>query len=282
MMSSTGFLRYLLKAVATATVAVALYPVISSAVLVAPHAVFIDNRTRTGQISLANPGNDPEEVQIELKFGYPTTDSLGNPYVELIDEPGPDDRSAADWIRAYPTRVRLEPGQRQVVRLLARPPADLSDGEYWSRIIVTSQRVREAVAADTGVRAGITFRQRTIISATYRNGNAHTRVELTGLRGTVEGDSLVTWIGLARSGNAAYLGSVHFEIVDEDDAVAQEWRIPVAVYHAINRRMAFPVADLDPGEYRVRFELSTMREDIRQDNVLPAPPIVRSFGIQIG
>jgi len=281
-MSSTGFLRYVLKAVAIAAVAVALQPVISSAVLVAPHAVFIDHRTRTGQITLANPGADPEEVEVELKFGYPTTDSLGNPYVELIDEPGPDDRSAAEWIRAYPTRVRLEPGQRQVVRLLARPPADLTDGEYWSRIIVTAQRVRDAVVADTGLRTGITFRQRTIISATYRTGDVRTGVELTGLRGAAEGDSLVTWIGLERSGNAAYLGSVHFEIVDEDDDVVREWRIPVAVYHAINRRMAFPLTGLVSGGYRVRFELSTMREDIPQGNVLPAPPVVRSFGIQIG
>lgn len=281
-MSSTGFPRYLLKAAAIAAVAVALHPVISSAVLVAPHAVFIDHRTRTGQITLANSSTEPEEVEIELKFGYPTTDSSGNPYVELVEEPGPGDHSAAEWIRAYPTRVRLEPGQRQVVRLLARPPADLADGEYWSRIIVTSQRVRDAVVADTGLRAGITFRQRTIISATYRKGDVQTGVELTGLGGTVEGDSLITWIGLERSGNAAFLGSVHFEIVDEHDDVARDWQTPIAVYHGINRRMAFPLTGLPPGTYRVRFELSTMREDIPQVNVLPVPPVVRSFGIQIG
>lgn len=68
-MSAKGFLRYLLKAVAMAAVAVALLPVISSAVLVAPHAVFIDHRTRTGQITLANSGTEAEEVQVELKFG---------------------------------------------------------------------------------------------------------------------------------------------------------------------------------------------------------------------
>jgi len=281
-MSPTGPLRYILKAAAIAMLAIVLHPVISSAVLVAPHAVFIDHRTRTGQITLANPGSEPEEVRIELKFGYPKTDSLGNPYVELIDDPGPDDRSAAEWIRAYPMRVRLEPGQRQVVRLLATPPADLADGEHWSRIIVTAQRIRDAAPGDTGLRAGITFRQRTIISAAYRKGDVHTGVELTGLRGTVEGDSLVTWIGLERSGNAAYLGSVHFTIVDENDDMVREWRTPVAVYHTINRRMAFPLAGLAPGTYRVRFDLSTLREDIPQGNVLPAPSIARSFGIQIG
>jgi hypothetical protein len=282
MMSPTGPLRYVLKAAVIAAAAVALHPMISGAVLVAPHAVFIDHRTRTAQITLANPGSEPEEVAVELKFGYPTTDSLGNPYVLLIDDPGPNDKSAAEWIRAYPMRVRLEPGQRQVVRLLATPPHDLADGEHWSRIIVTAQRVRDAAVADTGLRAGITFRQRTIISASYRKGDVQTGVELTGLRGALEGDSLVSWIGLKRSGNAAYLGSVHFAIVDVNDDVVREWRIPMAVYHEVDRRMAFPLTDLPPGQYRVRFELSTMREDIPQGNVLPAPPIVRSFGIRIG
>ncbi len=281
-MSPTGPLRCISKASAIAMLAVVLHPLISGAVLVAPHAVFIDHRTRTGQITLANPGTEPEEVDIELKFGYPTTDSLGNPYVVLIDDPGPDERSAAEWIRAFPKRVRLEPGQRQVVRLLATPPADLPDGEHWSRIIVTAQRVREAIPGDTGLRAGITFRQRTIISAAYRKGDVQTGVELTALRGTVEGDSLVAWIALQRNGNAAYLGSFHFTIVDENDDVVGEWRTPVAVYHNVNRRMAFPLTELVPGQYRVRFEVSTMREDIPQANVLPAPPIVRSFGIQIG
>ncbi|UCD25011.1 MAG: hypothetical protein JSW51_03560 [Gemmatimonadota bacterium] len=281
-MSPSGSFKYLWRAVTIAVLAIVLHPVMMGAVLVAPHAVFIDHRSRTGQITLANPGTEPEEVEIELKFGYPTTDSLGNPYVELIDDPGPDDRSAAEWIRAYPRRIRLEPGQRQVVRLLATPPADLADGEHWSRIIVTAQKIREAIPGDTGLRAGITFRQRTIISAAYRKGDAHTGVQLTGLRGAVEGDSLVAWIGLERTGNAAYLGSIHFAVVDESEAVVREWRTPVAVYHDINRRMAFPLTGLVPGTYRVRFELSTLREDIPQANVLPAASIARSFGIQIG
>ena len=45
-------------------------PVIVHAVLVAPHAVFMDHQHRTAQITLANPGNEPEEVQVDLQFGY--------------------------------------------------------------------------------------------------------------------------------------------------------------------------------------------------------------------
>ena len=115
-----------LKCAGVAMLVLSILPVVLSAVLVAPHAVFIDHRSRTGRITLANPGTEPEEIEIELKFGYPETDSAGNPYVKLIDEPPPGAPSAAGWIRAFPRRVRLEPGQRQVVRLLATPPHPLN------------------------------------------------------------------------------------------------------------------------------------------------------------
>lgn len=257
------------------------WPFVADAVLVAPHALFIDHRQRTSQLTLANSGDRPEEIEIDFVFGYPATDSLGNPYVELIDDPRPDQPSAAGWLRAFPRRLRLEPGQRQTVRLLASPPADLPDGEHWSRLIVTSRRPMPTAVADSGVQAGVTFELRTIISVAYRKGSPKTGVNLTDLRVAVEGDSLVTWIGLEREGNAAYLGSLRFDVLDGEDVV-REWSTPVAVYYSLNRRMALPLNGLPAGSYTVRLELSTQREDIAQQNVLPVPPIVRTLGIDVG
>jgi len=274
--------RGLIRVISLAGVALAGSPIVTRAVLVAPHAVFIDHRQRTGQITVANPGDRPEEVEIDFVFGYPATDSAGNPYVKMIEQPGPEQPSAAEWMRAFPRRMRLEPGQRQVVRLLASPPDDLPDGEHWSRLIVTSRREAPIAVADSGLMAGITVKLRTIMSLTYRKGSPETSVTLTDLRGAVEGDSLVTWIGLERQGNAAYLGTVRFEVVDDGERVVREWSLPVAVYYELHRRLALPLGGISPGTYRVRFELSTARKDIPQTNVLPAPPIARSFDIQVG
>ncbi len=272
----------LIRVVLLAGIALAGSPIVTRAVLVAPHAVFIDHRQRTGQITVANPGDRSEEIEIDFVFGYPTTDSAGNPYVALIEQPGPDQPSAAGWMRAFPRRMRLEPGQRQVVRLLASPPEDLPDGEHWSRLIVTSRRDARLAVADSGVKAGLTLELRTVMSLIYRKGSPETGVTLTDLRGTVEGDSLVTWIGLEREGNAAYLGCVRFELLDGAENVVREWSLPVAVYYELHRRLALPIEGISPGTYQVRFELSTARDDIPQGSVLPAPAITRSFGIEVG
>ena len=88
-------------------------PALIKAVYVTPHAVFIDHDVKSAQVNLGNPGDAAEEVTVTLMFGYPETDSLGTPVIRYIEEPGPEYPSAAGWIRAFPRRVRIEPGDRQ-------------------------------------------------------------------------------------------------------------------------------------------------------------------------
>ena len=259
-----------------------LAPFVLRGVLIAPHAVFIDHGTRTTQVTLANPSNDPEEIEIDVQFGYPTTDSVGNPYVVLIESPGPDQPSAAGWIRAFPRRIRLNPGQRQVVRLLATPPAGLADGEYWTRLIVTSRRTTSAaVGPDTTLRAGLTLELRTIISVNYRKGDVTTAVVIHDVRPELRSDSLIVWLDLEREGNAAFLGTMRFTILDPaGDRTVAEWRTPVAVYYTQNRRIAMSVDSLPPGPYLFRVEIDTQREDLPQTNILPARPVMRRFDLE--
>jgi P pilus assembly chaperone PapD len=157
-----------MRSLFAALVALMLAPLVADAVLVAPHALFIDDRDRSGEVFLVNASDSPEEVTLEFQFGYPATDSAGEVGLTLIPQPDPSEPSAAAWLRAFPRRVRLEPGQRQRVRVVASPPAGLPDGEYWSRLIVTSRAARPPLAAggDSAVQAGITFELRTITSVT--------------------------------------------------------------------------------------------------------------------
>ncbi|HEX9727174.1 MAG TPA: hypothetical protein VGA37_01555 [Gemmatimonadales bacterium] len=268
---------------ALAAGALASSPVLLDAVLVAPHALFISQRAPTGEVFLVNQGDAPEEVRVELRFGYPTTDSTGGMTI-AFPEVTPEHPSAAAWLRAFPRRVRVEPGQRQLVRILARPPADLPDGEYWSRLVVTSRAAQPSALAtsDSGVQAGITLELRTITSVTFRKGAVTTGVRLDDFRVSAENDSLVAWVAFGREGNAAYLGQVIFEVLDANERVALEWRTPIAVYYDLNRRFVLPVDSLPAGTYRVRLRLTTERDDIPMNNVLPAAPVERSVGVEIG
>lgn len=273
--------RRLPLALACAGLALLLAPAFLRAILVAPHAVFMDHRSRTGQVYLVNTGDQAEEVSIDLKYGYPATDSAGTVFIRLIDHPDSTEPSAASWIKAYPRRVVLAPGQRQVVRLLATPPAGLPDGEYWSRIIATSRGSKVAVVgADSGVTAGLTLELRTIISLSYRKGAVHTGVAVTDFRASREGDSLVVWFGAERRGNAAFLGTLTCRLLDDAQRVRGEWATPIAVYHPLERRYVFPLDSVPAGRYTMQMSLTTARSDLDQHYILPADPVTRTVDVE--
>ncbi len=261
----------------------ALAPIVAEAILVAPHALFMTHDQRTGEVYLANQSDRAEEVAVELRFGYPATDSAGNIGIHWVDDPGPEHQSAAEWLRVFPRRALVEPGQRQRVRVHATPPANLPDGEYWTRMIVSSRVPTEpiAVTRETEVVAGVTMVLRTITSITYRQGTVHTDIRLDDFRASVVRDSLEVWVALTRGGNAAYLGRVTMQLRDTRDAVVRQWHVPVAVYYSVNRRLAFPLDAVNPGRYRVRLLVETERDDIDVRHVLPAAPIERTLELEI-
>jgi P pilus assembly chaperone PapD len=273
--------RRLLAGTALALAATAAVPLLLEAILVAPHAVFMDHRSRTGQLFLVNTGTEPEEVTIDLRFGYPTADSTGAVYIRFVDEPGPEHPSATGWIRAFPRRTVVRPGERQVVRLLAQPPAQLDDGEYWSRIIVASRPAAGGAAADSAVRANVTVELRTVISLSYRKGVVRTNAVLSGLDASVAGDSLVVWAQLDRGGNAAFLGTAEVALVDAAGRTAATWTTLMAVYDGHRRRLTFPLEEVRPGTYGVRVRLTTARADLPSANILQAPPVVDSTTVVV-
>ncbi len=279
-MSRTTKLRLLITI--GAVLSLALLPRVLEAIYVTPHAVFIGHGGRAGQVTLGNSGESAEEVTVELRFGFPDTDSTGNPFIRFVDDPGPEFPSAVDWIRPYPRRLRLEPGEQQVVRLLATPPDDLPDGEYWSRMIVTARGASVPIeSSDTAVHAGVTLEMRLITSVTYRKGDVKTGLTIREFDAYVEGDSIVAWMNATRAGNGAYLGTVNFEVLDEDGTPVREWSIPTAVYYPVNRRFALPIQSLPAGLYVLRLTAVTERPDLRSGNVLPAPTITETMGIMV-
>lgn len=274
--------RSLAFAAALAAVALAL-PAALEAVLVAPHAVFMTHRARTGQLQLHNTGTRPEEVTIELKYGYPAADSTGRVQVQLTGAPDSTEPSAAGWVRAFPRRLVLGPGERQVVRLLATPPDGIADGEYWSRIVVTSRGAQvRAQAADSGVTTGIDIQLRTVLSLIYRKGRVTTGIAVDSFTAGGDRDSLVATARLERGGNGAWIGNAVFTLADSTGAAVRDWTNAVAVYRSDTRRFVLPLDSVAAGSYRLRIELNTDRSDVDRRHILQAPAVVDSLDIEIG
>jgi P pilus assembly chaperone PapD len=93
--------------------------------LVAPTRLVLDGR-KGAEIVLNNIGEEPATYRLSVEFRRMTADG------GLVDvtELGPEDKIAQDMIVYAPRRVTLAPNQPQSIRIAARPPQGLPDGEY--------------------------------------------------------------------------------------------------------------------------------------------------------
>ena len=255
-------------------------------VLIAPHAVVMDHRTRSGSLNLYNPGDTPAEVTLSTFFGYPVTDSAGDFELKTVEQPDPGMPSAAGWIEAFPKRMVLRPKERQTVRLLAKPPARLPDGEYWARLVVAAKGGTVPVTgvdSSSGVTVGLNLEVRTILPLQYRKGAVAASARLSGLSAAVEGDSLAVRMRLERQGTAAFIGTVRGSLSDSTGAPVVSFASPVAVYYDMEPRLTavLPGGRLPPGRYLLRAEVAAEREDLAPETILPARPVRDSVEVRL-
>jgi hypothetical protein len=252
-------------------------------VVVAPHAVYVDHRTRSASITLYNPGSDPVETGISFLYGYPVTDSAGNFTLLEPDSVTPDMPAASRWVDAFPKRVTIPPLTRQTVRLLARPPAGLADGEYWARVVITAKGGTVPVTgADTsGIQIGLSLEVRTVIPLTYRKGVLRTGLSVTRITTAPKGDSLEVRAHLTRDGTAAYTGTARGSLISAAGSTVASFSEPIAVYYDAEPVFALPVAGIPPGNYRLRLEFASERPDIAPELLLRAPAVRDSVEITL-
>jgi hypothetical protein len=195
---------------------------------------------RTGRITIQNPTDKPKEVSISFSFGLPVSDSLGNVRITLQDSAVTDPRSCLGWIKAFPKKVILQPGSRQVVRLVAKPPKDLADGEYWCRIVVKSQEGQTSIPVPTsedGISTKLNMVMQTAIVCKYRTGNLISKLDVT-KTDVVRHDSTVTvMIDMVNRGNVSYVGLLDCRLKDAAGRNIADRQIDLAVYRELRRRI---------------------------------------------
>jgi P pilus assembly chaperone PapD len=246
---------------------------IIAGVLAAPTVVILSDKSRTGRLNLENPSNKPKEIEVYFSFGLPETDSLGNIELTLQDSNVTDPKSALGWIRAFPRKLVLPANGSQVVRLVAHPPKDLPDGEYWARIIIRSQEGETSIPASTDneqITTQLNMIMQTAISLKYRTGELAAKIDLANFNAQYKDGGVEVFADLVNQGNVSYLGVVTCRLLDADNRLISSTDGNLAVYRNLRKRMNLGIPEGDFKQpYQIELKISCEgRTDIARNDIV--------------
>jgi P pilus assembly chaperone PapD len=211
--------------------------------LVAPTRLVLDGR-KGAEIVLNNIGEEPATYRISVEFRRMTKEGA----LEDVAVPTAADKTASDMIVYAPRRVTLAPREPQAIRIAARAPQGLPDGEYrvhmLFRAIPPATPVAQANATSTekglrfqltpvyGVTIPVIVRLGTL-QATAGIANVHLEKDKDGAR--------VVALDLNRAGSRSTFGEVRVLKAGVKDPIALQKA--VAVYTEIgSRRVSIPLS----------------------------------------
>jgi P pilus assembly chaperone PapD len=208
--------------------------------LVAPTRIILDGRRGT-EIVLNNVGDEPATYRISVEFRRMTADGQ----LADVSEPTPQEKAAADMIVYAPRRVTLAPYEPQSIRIAARPPQGLPDGEYrvhlLFRAIPPATPVVPAAAEQTkGLHLQLIPIYGVTIPVIVRLGNLQATAGIADVELEKRDGKPAIGLELSRSGTRSTFGEVRVYKAGVKDPIAVQRA--VAVYTELNaRHVSIPI-----------------------------------------
>ena len=215
--------------------------------LVAPTRIVLDGR-KGAEIILNNIGDEPATYRISVEFRRMTPDG------GLVDvaTPSAEDKLAEDMIVYAPRRVTLAPHQPQSIRVSARAPQGLPDGEYrvhmLFRAIPPAHPVSNAQAAESpkGIRFALIPVYGVTIPVIVRFGNLSAKAGIANVHLETRDGKPAVALDLSRSGDRSTFGEVRVFKAGVRDPIAIQKA--VAIYKEVaTRSVSIPVDEAYKG-----------------------------------
>ena len=216
--------------------------------LVAPTRIVLDGR-KGAEIILNNIGDEPATYRVSVVFRRMTEDGG----LLDVEEPTANDKTAEDMIVYQPRKIVLAPHQPQAIRIVARPPEGLPDGEYrvhmLFRAIPPAVPVVAAAAAEPvkGVHFQLTPIYGVTIPVLVRLGNLQATAGIANVTLEKKDGKSAVALDLSRTGSRSTYGEVRVFKAGIKDPIAIQKN--VAIYTEISHRhVAVAVDDSYRGE----------------------------------
>jgi len=193
--------------------------------LVAPTRLVLTGGRGT-EVILNNIGDEPATYRVSVEFRRMTRDGM----LEEVTEPSEAEKAARDMIVYAPRRVTLAPNEPQSIRISARPPKGLADGEYRIHLLFraippATPVARQASAAAKGLSFKLTPVYGVTIPVIVRLGNLDVQAAISNVRLEQREGRPAVALDISRSGRRSTFGEIR--------VFKAGIRDPIAVHRAV-------------------------------------------------
>jgi len=231
-----------IAAVAALVVLMAPLPALAGVgdLLVAPTRIVL-NGSRGAEMVLSNIGDDVATYRVSVELRRMKDDGT----LEEVTEANDREKAAQAMILYAPRRVTIAPGQPQTIRINARAPKGLPDGEYRAHLLFRAVPPPRPVRPPSEVK-GIAFELIPIYGVTIpvviRLGNLQAKAGIANVQlANLDGKPAVA-LDVTRAGDRSVFGDVRVFKAGIKDPIAIQRG--VAVYTEIGtRHVVIPVKD---------------------------------------
>ena len=222
--------------------------------LVAPTRIILDGRRGT-EIILNNIGDDVATYRVSVEMRRMTPDGS----LEVVTTPNARETAAEAMILYAPRKVTLPPNQPQSIRINARAPQGLADGEYRVHLLFRAIPEPRPVT-DPAPKQGVSFRLTPVYGVTIpvivRLGNLEATAAIANVQKIVERGKPAISLDLSRVGDRSTFGELRVTKAGVPEPIAISNGI--AVYTEIDqRRVTIPIdarfADMASGPVKVEY-----------------------------
>jgi P pilus assembly chaperone PapD len=208
--------------------------------LVAPTRIILDGRRGT-EIILNNIGDDVATYRVTVELRRMKPDGT----LETVTAPNARESAAEAMILYAPRKVTLPPNQPQSIRINARAPQGLADGEYRAHLLFRAIPDARPVTAAKPVE-GLSFRLTPVYGVTIpvivRLGNLSATAGIANVAKRQEGGKPVIGLDLSRVGQRSTFGEVRVMKAGIAEPIALAGG--VALYTEIDKRhVTVPIDD---------------------------------------
>lgn len=241
-----------------------------------PTILVFDETKPIQEIRLTNLSDTDQEVEIFSRFGYSSSDSLGNLLMVYGDSTKSELYDLSDNLLVFPKKFIMAARSRQLVRLQVLKIGEMENQVYWSRLGIRSQKVTADIELSESVTRGtsISYVIQQNLGVFFKKGPVSTGIELGEVKFEAQRDTLNIKMSLNRNGNSPYLGLVNAKVLNSEGKEIGFAEQVISIYFDSVIKLTVFTDEILSGAYTLETFFETTRADIPEEQIINSDPKV--------